>query len=65
MFKQSVYCDQLEIPDGMADSTNLFPPEFFVNLRWSSALPTFKVKAAEVDLGEAAKDPNEDVVTEE
>ena len=36
-----------------------------MNLRCPSAPTTVEVKVAEVDIGEAAKDPREDVVVEE
>ena len=59
-FKHSICGDQPGIPDGMPDSTDPLPPEFFCN-----PSPLVEVKAVEVDLGEVAKDPEEDVVAKE
>ena len=64
-FKHSICEDQPEIPNGMPDSTDPLPPEFFVN-QGAPPAPTFiEVKAVNIDLGEAAKDPEEGVVAEE
>ena len=57
--------DHLEISDGMLDSADPLPPEFFVNPRCPPTLTAVEVKAFEIDLGEAAKDPEEGVVAEE
>ena len=57
VFKHSICGDQPEISDGMPDSINSIPPKFFVNPRCPPASTIVEVKAAEVDLGEAAKDP--------
>ena len=64
-FKHSICEDQPEIPDGMPDSANPLPPEFFVNPRCPSAPITVEVKAVDIDMGEATKDTEEDVVIEE
>ena len=32
VFKHNIYGDRLEVPDGMPDSTDSLPPEFFMNL---------------------------------
>ena len=45
--------------------TSPLPPEFFENHRCPPIPVAVKVKAAEVDLGESAKDMEEDVVVEE
>ena len=65
VFKHNICGDQPEILDGMLDSTNPLPPEFFVNLRCPLAPTAIKVKAVDIDLGEAAKDPKEGVIAEE
>ena len=65
MFKHNIYGDQPRIPDGMLNSTDPLPPEFFANLGCPLAPTTIEAKVAEVHLGEAAKDPVEDVVVEE
>ena len=49
----------------MFDSTDPLPLEFFANLRCPLAPIAIEAKAAEVHLGEATKDPMEDVVEEE
>ena len=64
-FKHSIYSDHLWIPDDMPNSADPLPLEFFVNPRCPPTLTFVKVKAAEVDLGEVAKDSGEDVVAEE
>ena len=64
-FKHNICNDQPEIPDGMPDSANPLPPEFFVNPRCPSALITVEVKAVDIDMGEATKDTEEGVVIEE
>ena len=64
-FKHSICGDLPGIPDGMPDSINPLPPEFFVNPRCPLAPTSVEVKVVEVDLGEATKDPEEDVVAKE
>ena len=49
----------------MPDVADPLPPEFFVNPRCPLAPITVEVKAVKIDLGEAAKDPEEGVVAEE
>ena len=65
MFKHSIYGDLPWIPDGMPDSTDPLPLEIFANLGCSSAPTIIKAKVVEEHLGEAAKDPVEDVIVEE
>ena len=57
--------EQPRIPNGMPDSTDPLPPEFFANVGCPPAPTAIEAKAAEVHLGEAAKDPKVDVVVEE
>ena len=64
-FKYSIYGDQLKILDGMLDSANALALKFFVNPRCPPAPTTIEVKAEEVDLGEATKDPAKGVVARE
>ena len=64
-FKHSIYGDLPGISDGMLDSVDPLPLEFFVNPRCPPAPTAVEVKAVEVDLGEAMKDPEEDVVAKE
>ena len=49
----------------MPDSTDPLHLEFFVNPACPFALTIVEAKAVEVHLGEAMKDPIEDVVIEE
>ena len=56
-FKHSICSDRQRILDGMSDSVNPLPLKFFVNPRCPPALIAIEVKATEVDLGKAAKDP--------
>ena len=64
-FKHGICGDQPEIPDDMPDSADLLPLEFFVNPRCPPAPIAVEVKVAKIDLGEAAKDPEEGVVAKE
>ena len=64
-FKHNICGDLPRILDGMPNSTDPLPPEFFVNPGCPPTLTAIKAKAAEVHLGEVAKDPVEDVVIEE
>ena len=61
VFKHSICGDQPKIPAGMSNSTDPLPPEFFVNPRCPPPPPPpiVEVKVAEIDLGKAAKDPEE------
>ena len=65
MFKHGIRGDRPRIPDGMPDSTNPLPQEFFANLGCLSALKPVEAKATEVHSVETAKDPMEGVVVEE
>ena len=57
MFKHNIIRDQLEVSNGMPDSSYLLPLEFFVNPRCPSAPAATKVTIAEVDQREATKEP--------
>ena len=65
MFKHGICGDRPRIPDGMPDSTNPLPPEFFANLGCPPALTAVGGKATEVHFVETAKDSVEGVVAEE
>ena len=62
-FKHNIYGDQLEVPDGMPDSSDPLPLEFFVNPRRPLAPTTTEAIIAEVDQSEVAKEPKESVST--
>ena len=64
-FKHNICSDLPRILDGMPDSADPLIPEFFVNPGCLSAPTAVEAKAAEVHLGEAAKDLVEDVIVEE
>ena len=64
-FKHGNYGDQPEIPDGMPNSANPLPPQFFVNPRCPTTPTVVEVKVVEIDMGEAVKDPEDGVVAEE
>ena len=49
----------------MSDSADPLPSEFFANLGCPLAPTVVEAKVVEVHLGEATKDPMEDVVVEE
>ena len=47
-FKNNIYSDRLDIPDGMLDFSNPLPPEFFDNPRCPPTLATDEAIDAEV-----------------
>ena len=49
VFKHNIYGDQPKVPDGMPDSSNSLPLEFFTNPRWSLARPLTKAIGTEVE----------------
>ena len=53
------------ILDGMPDSTDPLPPEFFVNLGRPLSLTAIEAKAAKAHPSEEVKDPVEDIMAEE
>ena len=57
MFKHNIFRDQPKVPDGMPDSSDPLPTEFFANPRCHLALAATEVTAAEVDQSEATKEP--------
>ena len=57
MFKHDIHGDRPRIPDGMPDSADPFPPEFFANLGCPLASAHVKAKAVEVYPTDATKDP--------
>ena len=57
VFKHNICANQPEVPEGMPDSSNPLPPEFFANPKCLPALVPTEVTTAEVDQGEATKKP--------
>ena len=64
-FKNNIYGDWPDIPDGMPDSSNPLPPEFFDNSRCPLALATDKAIDAEISQGGVAGDSKWGVVAKE
>ena len=56
-FKHNICGDQPEVSDGMPDSTNPLPMEFFVNLRCPLVLVVTEETTARADLIAIAKEP--------
>ena len=59
MLKHNIYGSQLKVPDSMPDSSNPLPPEFFANPRCTPVLVVIEAIAAEVDMIDSAKNPEE------
>ena len=64
-FKNNICGDRLEIPNGMPNSANPLPPEFFVNPRCPSAPIVVEAKDADIDQGGAVEDSEGGVVAKE
>ena len=65
MFKHNIYESQSEVPDGMPNSSNPLPMEFFANPRCPPVLTVTKAATAKVDLIEPTKDPEENTTVED
>ena len=61
MFKHNICGSQLEVPDGMHDSSNSLALEFFANPRCPPTPIVTEAAATEVGLIEPSKDPEENV----
>ena len=57
MFKHNICGDQPEVPNGMPDSANPLPPEFFVSPRCSLVSTSSEVATTEVHHREVVEDP--------
>ena len=57
MFKHNICGGQLKVPDGMPDSSNPLPLEFFVDHRCPPAPIATEATTAEVGQSEAEKEP--------
>ena len=53
MFKHNICGDQPEVPDGMPDSSDPLPPEFFVNPRWPLVPVATETTTTKMDQSEA------------
>ena len=56
VFKHNICGDQPEVPDGMPDSFDQLPPEFFVNPRCPPAPIVAEVTITKVDQSKATKE---------
>ena len=57
MFKHDICGDQPEVSDGMPDSVDPLPPEFFASPKCPPVPASSEATATEVHLDEAPKDP--------
>ena len=67
-FKHNIRGDQPEVPDGMPDSSDLLPPEFFTNPRCPLARKPTEVTTIEAEhskLAEKAKEPERRALAED
>ena len=64
VFKHNIYGNRPEVLEGMPDSADPKPPEFFVNPGWPLVQVTSEATAPEVTLNEATKEPVEIVAAE-
>ena len=65
VFKHIICGDRPEVPEGMPDSTDSLPPEFFVNPRCHPVQAATEATATEVPLNEAAKEPTKIAAAED
>ena len=65
VFKHGIHGDRPRIPDGMPESIDPLPLEFFVNLGCPLAQTAVEAKAAEVHPVERTKDLVEGTIAEE
>ena len=63
VFKHNICGDQPEVLDGMPDSFDPLPLEFFANPRCLPTPTTTEVTAVEVDKSEATKEPEKSTST--
>ena len=59
MFKHNICGSQPEVLDGMPNSSSPLPPDFFANPKCSPIPTVTEATAAEEDLIESAKEPEE------
>ena len=65
VFKHNICGDHPEVPEGMLDSTDPLPPEFFVNPDCPSVQGAAEATATEAPLSKTAKEPMEVAVAED
>ena len=56
VFKHNICGNHLEVSDGMSNSSDPLPPEFFINPRCPPAPTVIEAITAEVDKSEAVKE---------
>ena len=64
VFKHNICGDHLRVLEGMFDSANPLPPEFFVNLRCPSVQAIAEATATKVPLSETTKESMEVATTD-
>ena len=65
VFKHNICGDHPVVPEGMLNSTNPLPPEFFVNPGCPLFQAATEASTTEVPLSEAAKEPVEIAAVED
>ena len=63
VFKHNIYGDQLEVSDGMPNSFNQLPSEFFANPKCPLAPTTTEVMETKVEQSKVTKEPAEGAST--
>ena len=64
VFKHNICGEQLEVLDGMPDSSDPLPLDFFANLECPLTLAATEVTTVEVDQSEATKEPEKVLLVE-
>ena len=59
MFKHNIFGSQPKVPNGMPDSSNQLPSEFFANPRCPLVPAVTEMTTIEEDLTESVKDPED------
>ena len=65
VFKHNICGDHPEVPEGMPDSANQLPPEYFLNPECPPVQEVVEATTIKVPLNEAAKEPVEIVAAED
>ena len=64
-FKHNICGDQPKVPNGMPDSSDPFPPKFFMSSKWPSVPAVTKDIAIEAHPSDMAKELKENASTED
>ena len=65
VFKHNICGDHLEVPEGMPESVDPLPPEFFVNLGSPAVQVAAEATTTEASLSKTTKEPMEVVAIED